>query len=127
MTADVPLPLEQAWIRALQALALQGVTITTSDKQSGVIQFNGSYQGQAGLFSCPRSAGAVVKEVYSGSLVVRAAGDSASSVSIQSSGVETRSIYRHFVVIRTSRVFHDTNCMSTGKLEQSLLQRLTGP
>jgi hypothetical protein len=121
----VPLPYEKAWSKALQTLALDGMTISASDQQSGVIQFTGSFGDRSEFFDCPRAGGALTKRVYSGTLVLKSNIDGTTFVMIQTSGVEHRYRNHHILFFTTGSESFESACKSTGRLETAFVQRLS--
>jgi len=123
--ADVPMPIEKAWAKALQTLALDGMSISASDQQSGVIQFTGNFGDRSGFFECPRAGGALTKRVYSGTLVLKANIDGTTLVMIQTIGTEHRYRNHHILFFTTGSEDFESPCKSTGRLETAFIQRLT--
>jgi hypothetical protein len=123
--ADLPIAFEKAWSKALQTLAIDGMQISASDQQSGVIQFTGTFGDNSEFFDCPRAAGALRKRTYSGSLILKANVDGTTFVMIQTTGVETRYRNHHVLMFRTGSENFENPCRSTGRLETAFIQRLT--
>jgi hypothetical protein len=123
--ADLPMPMDKAWSKALQTLALDGMTISASDQQSGVIQFTGTFGDNSEFFDCPRAGGAPLKRVYSGTLVLKANVDGTTFVMIQTTGTEIRYRNHHILMFTTGSENFENPCKSTGRLETGFIQRLT--
>jgi hypothetical protein len=122
--ADLPMPLEKVWAKALQTIALDGMAISASDQQSGVIQFTGSFGHNSGLFDCPRAGGALTKRVYTGTLVLKANTNGTTFVMIQTTGAEHRYRNHHILFFTTGSESFENACRSTGRLETAFIQRL---
>jgi hypothetical protein len=123
--ADLPMPLEAAWSKAIQTLAMDGMTISASDQKAGVIQFSGQFGDGSGFFDCPRAGGALVKRVYSGTLVLKANVDGTTFAMIQTAGTEHRYRNHHILFFTTGQADFENQCKSTGRLETAFIQRLS--
>jgi len=123
--ADLPMPIEAAWSKAIQTLAMDGMTISASDQKAGVIQFSGQFGDGSGFFDCPRAGGALVKRVYSGTLVLKANADGTTFAMIQTAGTEHRYRNHHILFFTTGQADFENQCKSTGRLETAFIQRLS--
>ena len=121
---DVSLSYDEAWKRTLQTLTLEGVTFTVTNKETGIIQGMGAFQKDSKSFTCTKVPGRVESYTFNISAVVRESPTGA-VVSVKAEGSAKSFQYRRLIFIRTSRVYYDTPCPSTGTLEESLLKRLS--
>jgi len=123
---NISLTYDEAWKRTLQILALEGVTVTGNDKEAGIIQGNGTFQKESKNFTCQKIRGRVESYTFNISAAIRQT-PAGAVVSIRAEGSARSFEYRRFIFFRTSRVYYDTPCDSTGNLEESLLSKLAGP
>jgi hypothetical protein len=122
--ADLPIPIETAWTKAMQSLALGGMTISASDQKAGVIQFDGEFGDRSEFFECPRAGGALIKRVYSGTLVLKANADGTTFAMIQVAGTERRYRNHHILFFTTGQADFESQCKTTGRFETAFIQRL---
>jgi len=122
---NISLTYDEAWKRTLQILALEGATVT-GNKETGIIQGNGTFQKESKNFTCQKIRGRVESYTFNISAAIRQA-PTGTVVSVRAEGSARSFEYRRFIFFKTSRVYYDTPCDSTGKLEELLLSKLSGP
>lgn len=123
---NMDVPPDEAWTRTIQALALQGVTITNNDRDNGIIQGAGSFLGKPGLLTCPRANGVAESQEFLVNVVVRPEGAASSAIEVRVSGSERRYQNNKFLFITTGRERTTTECESTGAIELALRNALVG-
>jgi hypothetical protein len=122
---EVPLSYDNAWVKTMQVIALEGIELSAVDKDSGVIQ--GSAPFDHNYVVCPALKGLATSYTCHISVAVQKKDQSSSVVSIQAKG--SRESYqndRHFLRPKTT-IVTETKCESTGELENSLLKKIFNP
>ncbi len=127
VTVQLPFPVSDVWKRAVQAFALEHITITNSNEGAGILQGSGSFADQPGLFSCEKGAGILYKEEYNVTVVVNPSGDSVTTVSVQTEAKTTWLRHHRIFFIRGKNHLKYVTCTSTGELEKFFLQLLSAP
>ena len=121
---EISLPYEDTWKLVVQTMAFEGIKITENDKDTGMVQGEGSFVEGSTYFDCSKVRGRAESYTYKVSALVRKKADSLSIVSIRAEGLVKSFRYRHLIFIRTGRVYKDTVCKSTGELEKKLFQQM---
>lgn len=121
---DVNLTFTDAWRKTVQVMALEGITITQSDKDAGVIQGTGTFKKESNSFKCSGLSGHVEGYRFSISVVLVQSSAPVTSISMTTQGVASSLKNNHLVFIKTGSSRHETPCESTGILEAGLLSRI---
>lgn len=124
---EIPLKYDLAWLKTVQVIALEGITLSTSDKDSGIIQGSKSFDKDSKYFTCPNLRGRAKSYSFNISATVREKTESSSKVSVQVEGLRKSYQNRHFLFITIGRVHSETKCESTGEIETSIFNRISQP
>jgi hypothetical protein len=114
----------EVWRRANQVLIGQGLKITRSDREAGVLEGTRDEGAKDGWFTCPRADGAVRSLGYT-VVVLLSTLEGKTSVRVTSFGTNHTYRNRYFLVFRKSPVNSQVRCESTGQLDSSILAEIT--
>lgn len=125
LASEVPLNYDTVWRKVVQAIALEGIEISTNDKDSGIIQGSKSSDENSKYFVCPPLKGRAKSYSFNLTATVSEKTETSSIVSVRGEGLRKSYQNRHFIVITTGRKHTETKCETTGELESILFNRIS--
>lgn len=121
---EVPFGYDLAWVKTAQAISLEGVTISTKDKELGIMQGAKSCGENSLYFTCPRLKGREKSFYTTISATVGRKTETTSVVTIKVEGVRKSYRNKHFVFITIGRVHSEDMCKSTGEFEKLIFNNI---
>lgn len=122
--AEIPVGVDDAWRRAVLAVAADNATVTLSDERAGIIQATAPLPLAAGK-KCMQIGGRLDRVDSKVTITLRAVSATATHVTVQAATQSTWYRYRKFVFIRTGRDYDRPVCPAP-ELEAILLERIRG-
>lgn len=115
---------DDAWRATVQALAIEGAQITSTDKETGIIQATGSFASHSEWFRCSGGGGILRAQEFTLTAIVwkDAVG---TKVQIRTDGKQTWLRNHHVLWIKAGHEWTYITCESTGQLEQRLIARIS--
>ena len=120
--AEIPISTDEAWRRAITALAADNATVTLSDEKTGIIQATHALPLEAGR-RCMKLGGRLDKVESRVTITMKAISPTVTYVSVSATTQSTWYRYRKFVFIRTGRDYDYPACPAPDR-ETDLLQRI---
>ena len=82
MSSEIPLGYDVVWQKVMQTLVLEGITLSTNNKELGIIQGSKTCGDNTDYFACKRIKGRIESNSVSISITINQKTDSSSVVSI---------------------------------------------
>ena len=124
---EVPFQYELAWQKTAQAIALEGITLSSSNKDLGIIQGSNPFDENSECFECPELRGAAKEYTFSIVATVTKKTESSSLVSINIEAVRKSYLNKKLLFFNRGKVHSETECKSTGTLEKSIFNTIYEP
>jgi len=121
---EVPIEYDHAWLATAQTIAMEGITLSEKNKDLGIIQGTKDVDSDSTYFNCERLRGRAKSHTLNISATVRKKDEVTSLISIKVEGLRKSYRNKHFLFITVGRVHDETACVSTGKLENSILSSI---
>ena len=114
-----------AWRSTFHAIALEGLTISTSDKDVGIIQATGIFNRGSKHFTFPKLRGHIESHTLTLAATLRDSPDGV-VININASGSAVSFVQRRSIMTdNVPKEYSETKCQSTGLLEKAILNRIS--
>jgi hypothetical protein len=114
----------EVWRRANQVLISQGLKVTRSDREAGVLEGTRDEGAQNGWFNCPPANGGVRNTGYTVVVLLNTL-EGKTSVRVTSFGTNHTYRNRYFLIFKKAPINSQVRCESTGQLDSSILAEIT--
>jgi hypothetical protein len=127
--AVVAVPYDELWRRTNQALAIHGFTITSGDKDAGIINAEVNKGAEAEWFAgCPKGKGHLGLYGYSVTILLNVLSPESTGLRVAAVGINTWFQVDHYGLFRKRLLPNTVRCTGTsnGDAERLVLSHITG-